>query len=268
MSGAVDVANFVHLSTTGPAPQHVGLYPTVPGLHNFLVSTSSPIPPQPPNPYLHPPPHTRSKYANMWRVLGAEPYMIRVNTWDVIPPFHGRAEHDLTLQAEQIGQAYAVHSGAQPGPGQPPVFVHTFSNAGYLVYGGMIARLAWAGGYPVTHVTQPRDRFTRRQLLGLHDFQRIMGPTRGIIVDSAPSRMSADVWTRWVLLGEARQRQAGDGLRRTPWQSLSRGGQRRTRRAPQTERSPRLRVHRGCAHPKPLSPAPAGAWRRRCAEPR
>lgn len=149
------------------------------------------------------PPQTRSKYANMWRVLGAEPHMIRVNTWDVIPPFHERAEQGLVQQAGLAGEAYAAHSAVQPGPGRPPVFVHTLSNAGYLAYGGMVGRLAWAAGFPVTHVTHPRDRFSQRQLQGLAAFQRIMSPTRGIIVDSAPSALTPDVWIRWVWMGSA-----------------------------------------------------------------
>ncbi|RMZ57617.1 hypothetical protein APUTEX25_001817 [Auxenochlorella protothecoides] len=139
-----------------------------------------------------------NKYANMWRVLGAEPHMIRVNTWDVIPPFHERAEQGLVQQAGLAGEAYAAHSAVQPGPGRPPVFVHTLSNAGYLAYGGMVGRLAWAAGFPVTHVTHPRDRFSQRQLQGLAAFQRIMSPTRGIIVDSAPSALTPDVWIRGV----------------------------------------------------------------------
>lgn len=133
----------------------------------------------------------------MWRALGAEPYPARIGTWDIVPPRHERAEGALLRLADDVVHAYGHHT--QEHGMKAPVFIHSFSNAGYLSWGTLQSFAAWAHGYPTTSAIQPRNRFDRKELVTLAATWMLMRATRGNIIDSAPSRATPEIWTRFVL---------------------------------------------------------------------
>ena len=146
------------------------------------------------------PPHNTctpiSKYANMWRALGFEPLSMQTSTWDVVPPRHERAQSMLLHRAKDLVSAFGQHAAAQGAP--VPVFMHCFSNAGYLSWGSLQSYASWVHGFPTTHLTQPRDRFSPEEVQTLARVWAIMKATRGSIIDSAPSRHTPEIWTRRV----------------------------------------------------------------------
>ncbi|KAK9905971.1 hypothetical protein WJX75_009885 [Coccomyxa subellipsoidea] len=138
------------------------------------------------------------KYIDLWKDVGHPTLGIRPQTSSImVPPLGDRAASEFL---RQIRDAQAQH------PSRPIVY-HIFSNAGFIFFGTMLRTLA----------QQDEELFSK--VLGRPCYAREMGRlspapldilegTAGIILDSAPSRLTPDIAARGftaAILGEPAQ---------------------------------------------------------------
>ncbi|CAL5220750.1 g2812 [Coccomyxa viridis] len=137
------------------------------------------------------------KYTDLWHRLGHQTVSVRPPTSSIIVPGLGDRSAQSFLEE--------VHEAQCRRPSRPTVY-HIFSNAGFIFLGTMLRLLALQDESIFRQIARHPERLRMLEAKKPVVLLSVLDPTQGIILDSAPARLTPDIASRGLtaaLLGQA-----------------------------------------------------------------
>ncbi|KAK9823884.1 hypothetical protein WJX72_006171 [[Myrmecia] bisecta] len=132
-----------------------------------------------------------AKYIQLWQAWGYQTVSIRPPTASILlPPYGDVKAHAFAEQVAAVQQA---------APHRPTVY-HIFSNAGFLFFGTMLRAIAASDDELRALVFPSKSALSRMVSTHLQPNRRslaaVLEPVTGVVLDSAPSRITPDIAAR------------------------------------------------------------------------